>query len=390
MGMIRCLITCVALLTPVSSWQFAHAQDGAALTPLWNVDLREAGYSPQPGFQFSLSSRPHTVALLSQHSVTVSQSGHIAIAFLTEEIGGKSTDIYGSRVLHLISLDAATGRIVANRAWAVPNADTYVGASKEGNLVMLRYDSAGPAVCVYSPYLQEIRRIDFPSDPVTSTSSWSIFVPPSGTSVFVEHRLNNTDSVKMLDSRTLREVRAWENSGSIESVSGHYFLWCEGQSPNDVSLYTWAFETPWSAVANLGPCLRSEAAFINEDTLVMNRRDSVSLIRADGQVLFTAPMPKNRAAEDAGASPDGRFVIVATTTKAGLAIALAFDMSKGPAPRRILVYDTKTSTVVDSLRFTSYVGAFSPDSSRFAVLNGRILKMYQLPSSVSAGSGQKR
>ena len=133
-------------------------------------------------------------------------------------------------------------------------------------------------------------------------------------------------------------------------------------------------------MADLGQCLDAHAEFINEETMAVAYCDSAALIRADGRVLFKAHVPTGRLASHAWGSPDGRLVAVATTTKGGSAIALAFDMSSGPAPRRILVYDTKTGSIVDSLKFTwVYASAFSPDSSGFALVSGGILQMFHLP-----------
>jgi hypothetical protein len=352
---------------------------------MWKLDLRGVSYLPKTGLRLQIYSLhpKSTNYILGNHSISFSRSGLLAIAFLTEEVGGKNPDLVGSRKLHVISLEAATGKIVANRIWPAQNADNGsvdVGATKQGNFVVLRRDATGQAVCLYSPELREIGRIGLPPDPAISRSGWSIFVPPSGESIFVEHYLNDAYSLRMLGSETLHEIRVWDNSEGIESVSGKYLLRWQPETSKSRQWYSRTLDEPWRALANMG----ETGEFINEDTLVTTSDNSVSLIRADGAVLFTAGIPKNRLAATAWASPDERFVAVATTTTRGLAVALAFDMSSGRSPRRILVYDTKTRTVVDSLRFTwGFSGAFSPDSSRFALLSGEILQMFQLPTSAS-------
>jgi hypothetical protein len=64
----------------------------------------------------------------------------------------------------------------------------------------------------------------------------------------------------------------------------------------------------------------------------------------------------------------------------GLSIALAFDMSQGPAPRRILVYDTKSGSPVASIECTwMHECAFSPDGSALTVLGGSMIGLYSLP-----------
>jgi hypothetical protein len=183
----------------------------------------------------------------------------------------------------------------------------------------------------------------------------------------------------MLDSTTLRELRAWDKSEGLNSVSGPYFMRRHRERHKD-TLYIRGLDTPWRAIAESGGCFNGSAEFINADTLAVSYCDTAELIQADGKVLFTARVPKGRLAAHAWGSPDGRFVAVTTRTTGGLPIALAFDMSHGPVLRETLLYDTRTNSLVDSLRYPgSYVAAFSPDSSGFALLSGGILRMFHLP-----------
>ena len=122
------------------------------------------------------------------------------------------------------------------------------------------------------------------------------------------------------------------------------------------------------------------AGFINDDSLVVRGCGPVQLMRVDGQILFSVHGPNGRNISDAWGSPDGRFLAVATTTLSGLRIAYAFDWSRGPAPRRILVYDTKSGSPVASIKYTwVHACAFSPDSSALAVLSGPSIELYRLP-----------
>jgi hypothetical protein len=234
---------------------------------------------------------------------------------------------------------------------------------------------------VYTPDLQETDRIDLPVDPKNSRGSWKLLVPPAGNVIFLEHWLNGSRSLQMLSSSPLQEVRYWEKSEDLSSASDRYFAkWGENRR-----LYVRAFDTPWRALVDLGPrrrggCGYANARFVNQDSLIVDVCDSVQLIGVDGQILFTAHVPKGRLARGAWGSPDGRFVAVATTTMRGRRIALAFDVSAGPAPRRILVYDTKSSSLVASMKYTwTHACAFSPDGSALAVLSGGIIKMFELP-----------
>lgn len=380
-----CLWTLRVLVAASLSGTLAHGQKIPEPKPVWRTDLQQAGFVPQHLFQFSLPPRfLWTETLMSRESLAFGCGGRIVLAFLTQEVGGSGRSFHvvdTSRKLHIISLDAATGRIVANRTWPAPRlalnrAD--VGAIKEGNFAALNCN----ALCVYSPDLQEIDRIDLPAYPADSDSRWSMSVAPGGDVVFLRHYLNGKWSLRMLTASPLREVRRWDKSEETGSASEKYFA----KTGENNTLYARGFDTPWRAIADLGPCrpawMRAEVRFISEDSVVVSGCDPVQLIRVDGQVLFTAHPPRNRLPGYAWGSLDGRYVAMATTTTKGLGIALAFDMSHGPAPRRILVYDTKSGSPVAALKFTwQHACAFSPDGSTLAVLRGGIIEMYSLPRS---------
>ena len=89
---------------------------------------------------------------MSLEPLAFGRGGHIVLAFLTQEVCAHVVE--GSRKLHVISLDAASGRIVANRTWPAqgpPSDKAYVGTTNDGNFIVLR----GGGLCVYSPDLKK-------------------------------------------------------------------------------------------------------------------------------------------------------------------------------------------------------------------------------------------
>jgi hypothetical protein len=307
------------------------------------------------------------------------RGGHIAVAFLTQEMGGRRQSVLtieASRKLHLVSLDAATGRIIANQTWPDPSAtlnNTYVGANRDGNFVLLR----GNTVKVYSPELQEMGGLEIPVDPAGSHNDWSLLVSPGGDFAFLLHHLKGGSDLRMLSATTLREICSWDKSEEIELAFDKYLAMRRADG-----LYVRALDTPWRRIADL-TCSRkwppARVAFVSEDSLIVSNCGRVQLLRVDGQVLFTTQLPNGHPLSDSWGSPNGRFVAVAADKMTGVTME-TLDMYRHPAPWRILVYDSKNGSLVSTLKFTwQFTCAFSPDSSGLALLSGGIIEMFSLP-----------
>src|ERR1035438_5479357 len=104
-------------------WSLGYGGESPATQPLWSVDLRQWGYTlGHPAFLFP--PLRHTISLLGSHPIAVSR-GYIAFAFLTQEMGDKHSDVYQSRRQHLISLDAAPGKVLGNKSGPEAGAEPH-------------------------------------------------------------------------------------------------------------------------------------------------------------------------------------------------------------------------------------------------------------------------
>lgn len=119
-------VTCAVLLWTVLFGAFTGAKDRTDSQPVWSTNLRQADFFPTPGFQFSRRVYPRrTESLFSPNSIVFAPGGHIAVAYLDKQFGGKNASSSrgpASPDLHLVSLDAASGRIIAHKAWPAPEA----------------------------------------------------------------------------------------------------------------------------------------------------------------------------------------------------------------------------------------------------------------------------
>jgi len=336
----------VLLLGGFACANLAHGQEIPAAKPLWRTDLRELGL----GWRWE-SSRLLPYARVMEPLINSRRQSILAVE--------------ASRKLHLVSLDAATGRIIATRTWpAAPPAlqRPDVGANRDGNFVFLQ----GNGVKVYSPDLHEISKLDLPADPAGSRSGWSLSVLPRGDLAILEHDLNGSRGLQMLSATTLREIPSWNKLDKFEWASEKYLAtWRED------GLYVRAHDWQWRRIAEVtcpAPRQPRPVRFVNEDSL-----------RVDGQILFTTELPGGHYLTGAWGTTDGRFVALATDKMAGITIT-ALDMYRGPVPWRILVYDIKNGNLISTLKFNwQFACAFSPDNSGLALLSGGLVEMFSLP-----------
>lgn len=118
---------CAVLLCTVLCGAFAGAKDRPDSQPVWSTDLRQADFFPVPGFQFSLHLDPRrTESLFTRDSIVFAPGGHITVAYLNKQVDRKNVSSSrgpASPELHLVSLDAASGRIIAYRTWPAPRGD---------------------------------------------------------------------------------------------------------------------------------------------------------------------------------------------------------------------------------------------------------------------------
>lgn len=258
-----------------------------------------------------------------------------------------------------------------------------VGATRDGNFLLLQDN----ALCLYSPELQEIKKVAVPGDP----GDWSFWVSPGGESVFLSRFFGNGSSVEMLSATTLQPARFWDKADFITSAWGKNAGVTSGylmRIGEDKNLYVRRFDGPWRMIADLSRCRGSWGpggipSFVTDDSVLVSNCDPVQLIGGEGRILFTARAPKHRLFEHAWGSIDGRYVATATTTTGGTRIALAFDMSAGAAPRGILVYDVKSGAVVSDIRSTwGTTRAFSPDQPALAVLSRGVVELFRLPGPI--------
>lgn len=396
----------IAGLYPAS----ARTRRSGLVKPVWKTDLRGLGLNTN-ALRWSLSTHGREQEAI-RRSIVFARRGHIAVAFLTQQVArknGRFQDVLASRRLHLISLDAGTGSVLASRTWPVSfsnSADSSVAATADGKFLVLNPGR----LSMYTAGLREIGKFYLPS---RDKGDWSMLVTPAGNLVFLLRsrfsgpnminldrrsfaRLVQSDafrhaittwSLQMLSLPDFRVIHFWKDSGQIVSVSANYLAKLGEGATLDVR----GLNSGWRALNVQSACPGTprwpEAEFVSENSLlVVPCANVVEITTVNGKTVFSERLPQGHPITAAWASVGGRFVAVAVSRASGIRMAVSntlltpLDMQTGPLPWRILIYDTNKGQLVDALRSGWGVEcAFSPDSSRVAVFRGEFVEMFKLP-----------
>lgn len=395
------------VLIPLISASLLLAQRAPAAKRVWRVDLSSLGINHH-SWQWSFSAHHSDIQVIGG-SIAYARNGHVGVAFITQAVGGRIMTLQSveeSRKLHLISLDASTGRVVAVQTWPAPYSsidNSVVGATRTGDFVILNERK----VIEFSPDLREISSFDLPPGRPGYVSDWSLLFPPDGDSVFVQlgaiRGMSVIWSLHMLSVPCLRELRSWDGSGQIAAASSKYIASMGSpvrasapqEPPRAISagnerarVYVRGVDTKWRELSLAKTCPAGwpprSLGFATDSSLLAVACNGVEVLSVDGRILFTKRFPQSQQIYGAWASPNGRFIAVALRgipfgIRMANIILEPLDMQPGSFPWRVFVYNTKDGRLVNEFKPTwSIRCAFSPNGSRLAALNGRFVELYDV------------
>lgn len=355
-------------------------------TPSWSVDLHTLGFGrdqERPSTMFG-NRTPYLESRLDDHAIAFTSTGQVGVIFWTLTMTSSGGYVPGTGTTYLISLDVATGRVIATKQWPWRpdrSGPTSITATPSGKF-LLEGDSQ---LVLYSPSLQVINSVQLEKQIEAHWPSFSCAISTDGHYVFVQIKKNNAYTLSMLDSETLQLVRTWSSDFPIATASEHYSArWQDLKDVYRRSLYVQSRGTEWKEIYRDIGCngLPGSANFLTDTVLLVRSCNKFTVVNSEGNVLFSSEVPSKHELGTFGASANGqRFAVSIAELKKQPWWTL--DPGYDNINSTLVVYDVATHQAISS--FTLYQKderpfrfTFSDDGSQLALLRIGVLEMYRI------------
>jgi hypothetical protein len=306
-------------------------------------------------------------------------------------------------------IDAATGKVRADREWPTASARSCILPSTGGKFVVFTPDK----LVLYSPSLEFLKEFSLPLRHEGTWETWDLYCSPRGRYLLIRYdpksnaryraalhqailRRDNDlrdrilaqaeEGEDLLDTDQLSMLGSW-----TVKVGPHYTHL--PRSISDEGLLALGdnverFDRPWRPVPGFSEPL---GFFVNDEALLALRWKNARLLGFDlrdtrGELLFKQDFPENgeiMAGPVRGSAGGQRFALAFDKGKGGIA---ALDIAPHYSLRRIIVFDIPSRQWIYKLdgkrqQITKISGlALSPDGSQLGIIDqDGVLKAYRLP-----------
>lgn len=348
---------------------------------LWEFDLHAFGYQGPQTRADDFLPLHERIAFLNDAT--------LAVAFTTrEEVEGLARRSNPPLHLHVLLLDAGSGRLTREHEWGVSSTDEAgILATNSGNLVI----RTGDQVTLYSPDFEELRERELPAcESPGEKGWWTVLMAPSGRTLFLNHLCYGSEKIDVIDANTFKLLYSWPSIGpGPESVSDSAISALRSQKSKPDGVYLGKFDGSW------GPIYEREGAgcighpsFISNSMLAFFGPAPCSrlvVITTQGSKLMEERFPKNEHISPVIPSRDGRrFAVWVDTEKGGIAF---LDIFPHVIRSRLMVYDVQRRAALAAFhvelpkaqKYTFQRGAaLSPDGSLLAVLSDGTVTLYHV------------
>ncbi len=354
--------------------------------PLWEMDLHRFGYEQ---VRQSNSYRPRFYAL------DFTANDRLAWAWLTYD--GPPTAAQKKYAgfpqpepahLHVLILDARTGRKLALHAWPTQSLPVCFFGIGGGKFLTC----AGGKLGLFSPSLAVLREQDLPTP--DSLTSLHIGISPTRQTLLISYSQRGLDRVELVDTNTLAVTASWTEGGSLTfyGVADRWLVETWGVPPQPCIRPIGGACKPHRPLGldteMLGP-MRLVTNVANDNTLVLEAGRKMVITTPEGTPLLDVSLPKNRSFGELVASSRGDRFAVMENRRRGLTIE-ALDMYAFGSNDRVVVYSIPCLRAIYTVKvkgtspWTPWVihenrTALSPDGTLLAIESDSALKVYALP-----------
>jgi len=315
----------------------------------------------------------------------------VIATFLTPQSDAPNPPFFTNAVL----IDGTTGRVLGANKWALEPGGNGLVPTREGKFVVLTREG----MALYSPRFEALAEFPLRVTHRPGFEAWDVLPSPSRRSIVVKYYVKRGLEVLWLDPDSLQVLRRWvgpEGKFGLLSLPGeenhlelsdHRILavWNDKGMPGYIAVVAIRdIDGPWREIFRSELIYGQGAQFINEDTILVMHPEGITLLSAEGQVLYTENFAqKKEFALYARPSADGRrFALPLCKMKPA-------DNPAGILPhdvlKRIMVFDLPSRKWVYSLTSKDvemkYLSGFglSEDGALLTVMREQAVEVYRLP-----------
>jgi hypothetical protein len=353
--------------------------------PLAQVDVRQFGYERFPRREV----RPQHLA------VDFTDNDHVAVAWLrpdTTEANRRKAPRFGEPAhLHLVILDAKTGKEQTQKEWSTPYKPIPVLVGIPDGTLFVCTDNV---LRLLSARLEVIREQELQNQGTCLETT--LKTSPSKRTLLVSTTSEHGTKMELSDAKTFSTISDWaeeRSKGGISSktvaISDH---WIVGYCGEPAELCLRRFDEAWQPFRPTGLDVQMSkrlppAWFVSDEVLAVER-SITTVATVHGSVLFQFSPPKKHFFSKAETSVGGETFAVREGQLRGLQ-SEPLDMYPFYSDDRVLVYSIKARSAIFSVKLKGTspwapwdihdnVLAVSPDGMSLAVLSDELLKIYPL------------
>ena len=292
--------------------------------------------------------------------------------------------------LHVLVLDARTGRKEGMQEWSTPSRPVRFAGVGGGKFLICTEST----LRLFSASFEVIREENLPGDSACFTpflrGGWGI--SPSKRYLLVSSYSARSYQNNLLDLETFASVAHWTEKRPTNDISDHWLAGFCGE-PGEMCIremdQPWRTFHPEGLDKQMNDFKPKSPFFVSDRLLVIEAWNEMAAVDADGQVLFGVRLPKKRSFGQPVRSTGGERFAIMENRQRGLTNEV-LDMYAFPSNDRVVVYNIADRRAIYAVGVKgqspwapwetprNYV-ALSPDGALLAVAAGGLLKVYRLP-----------
>lgn len=368
--------------TQVSASQQSHKAMAAPL-PIWSVDLHPVGFGVDQQRPFE-EQGSYALTRFTDHAVALTPKSQVAVVFETLTMKSRTGYAPGTSDVHLVVVDAASGKITAAKHWP-GNEDPSVSATPSGKIL---YEGDSQLV-LYTSSLEVVGSL--PTEKMQNGQHVFLHYVNSadGQYVLLEDGDKAPYTETLIDAETLRPIRSWTSDFHVNAFfGGHFARWELDEDSQQRAFYVKADGAAWEKIYAGSGCREpnDSAEFATDQEIAIAFCNKIVLVDLRGNVIFAKEFSKKHELNDLRAAAHGKRVAI-SDAKLKRDPFWTGDPGYEEVHPTLIICDTQDGQAIWNLVLNpkheqpfGYDYALSEDGSQLALLLHGVLEMYRMPA----------